>query len=94
MRVLCAYDLCRCLRIGWIDWQWLDAIRRAQRLGPLQTVDLEVGCLNGLLPASYECYDRLVAQVWGRRRVLLIDPGQVCVHSNAYSQTNSVTTDN
>ena len=62
---------------GGIDWRWLDAYRRAQRHGPLVSVELEVGCMNGLLPASYECCDRLCAQVWGRQRVLLMDPGQV-----------------
>lgn len=59
-----------------IDWEWLEGLQRAQRFGPVLRVDLEAGSAGGLLPASYECADRLLAQVAGRRRVLLLPPGQ------------------
>jgi 4-hydroxy 2-oxovalerate aldolase len=36
---------------------------------------LEAGTAGGLLPAQYECQDRLLVQVTGRRRVLLLGPG-------------------
>jgi hypothetical protein len=32
---------------------------------------------DGLLPARYETHDRLMAQIRGRRRVLLLNPLQV-----------------
>lgn len=59
-----------------IDWEWLEGLQRAQRFGPVLRVDLEAGSTGGLLPACYECSDRLLAQVAGRRRVLLLPPWQ------------------
>lgn len=59
-----------------IDWEWLEGLQSAQRFGPVLRVELEAGSAGGLLPAAYECADRLVAQVAGRRRVLLLPPGQ------------------
>ena len=59
-----------------IDWEWLAGLQRSQRHGPVLRVDLEAGTAGGLLPAQYECQDRLLAQVTGRRRVLLLGPGQ------------------
>ena len=59
-----------------VDWEWLAGLRRAQRFGPVLRVELEVGGSGGLLPAAYDPTDRLVAQVAGRRRVLLLPPGQ------------------
>ncbi|KAL4452346.1 hypothetical protein ABPG75_008008 [Micractinium tetrahymenae] len=59
-----------------IDWEWLEGLQRAQRYGPVLRVDLEAGSAGGLLPASYESTDRLLAQVAGRRRVLLLPPEQ------------------
>lgn len=61
---------------GAIDWGWLGGLRRAQRHGPILRVDLEAGGSGGLLPAQYDTADRLLAQVAGRRRVLLLPPGQ------------------
>ena len=61
---------------GNIDWEWLAGLLRSQRHGPVLRVDLEAGTAGGLLPAQYECQDRLLVQVTGRRRVLLLGPGQ------------------
>jgi hypothetical protein len=57
-----------------IDWAWLAGLRRAQRFGPVLGVQLEAGTANGLLPARYAVHDELLAQVAGRRRVLLVGP--------------------
>ncbi|KAK9814645.1 hypothetical protein WJX72_009229 [[Myrmecia] bisecta] len=59
-----------------VDWRWLQGLQQAQRFGRVARVDLEVGTTNGLLPARYEVHGRLLAQVQGRRRVLLISPSQ------------------
>ena len=40
-------------------------------------VQLQMGPPNGLLPARYERHDRLLAQLTGRRRILLLPPSQV-----------------
>lgn len=61
---------------GGVDWGWLAGLRRSQRYGPVTRVDLDAGTTGGLLPAQYELEDRLVVQVTGRRRVLLLNPGQ------------------
>ena len=57
-----------------VDWRWLAGLRRSQRHGPVLRVDLEAGSAGGVLPARYECRDTLLAQVAGRRRVLLLSP--------------------
>ena len=67
------------LPVGFIDWKWLQALRTAQRMGQVSGVRLEVACANALMPAQYEQTDRLIAQLWGRRRMLLFGPGQVRV---------------
>ena len=61
---------------GGVDWEWLAGLLRSQRYGPVLRVDLDAGTADGLLPAQYECHDRLMAQVTGRRRVLLLSPEQ------------------
>ena len=61
---------------GGVDWGWLGGLLRAQRFGPVLHCDVEAGGRGGLLPARYECCDRLLAQAAGRRRVLLLPPGQ------------------
>lgn len=61
---------------GGLDWGWLGGLRRSQRYGPVLRADLEAGGQGGLLPAAYETCDRLLTQVAGRRRVLLLPPGQ------------------
>ena len=62
---------------GRIDWLWLHSLLHAQKHGPVLRLELQAGPPNGLLPARYECIDRLLAQVTGRRRILLIPPSQV-----------------
>ena len=62
---------------GKIDWLWLHSLLHAQKHGPVLQVQLQIGPPNGLLPARYELLDRLLAQVNGRRRILLIPPSQV-----------------
>ena len=61
---------------GGIDWAWLDGLQCSQRFGPVLGVELEAGTANSLLPARYQRQDLLLAQVAGRRRVLLLSPGQ------------------
>ena len=50
-------------------------------MGHVSGVKLEVACANALMPAQYQQTDRLLAQLWGRRRVLLFNPDQVSVAS-------------
>ena len=57
-----------------IDWLWLNGLCRSQAFGPVLKVDLEAGITDGLQPARYSLQDELMAQVSGRRRVLLIPP--------------------
>ena len=72
----CGSALAPDLRDG-VDWTWLAGLQRSQRYGPVLSVDVEAGgSTGGLLPARYECNDRLLAQVAGRRRVLLLSPEQ------------------
>jgi Cupin-like domain len=59
---------------GAIDWAWLNGLCRSQAFGPLMKVDLEAGVADGLQPAHYSLQDALLAQICGRRRVLLIPP--------------------
>lgn len=72
---VCGVGLADDLR-GGIDWEWLSGLLRTQKHGPVLRVDLEAGSTGGLFPAAYECEDRLMVQVTGRRRVLLMGPGQ------------------
>jgi hypothetical protein len=46
-------------------------------MGHVRAIKLEVGVANALMPARYEQTDQLIAQLWGRRRVLLFGPDQV-----------------
>ena len=57
-----------------IDWAWFDNLRKSQGFGPVLRVDLEAGTTGGLQPARYSLQDELLAQLQGRRRVLLIPP--------------------
>lgn len=57
-----------------IDWAWLDGLRRSQGFGPVLRIDLEAGTTGGLQPARYSLQDEFLAQIRGRRRVLLIPP--------------------
>ncbi len=57
-----------------IDWRWLNGLCRSQAFGPVLKVDLEAGVTDGLQPARYSLQDELMAQITGRRRVLLIPP--------------------
>jgi len=57
-----------------IDWLWLNGLCRSQAFGPVMKVDLEAGVRDGLQPARYSLQDELLAQLTGRRRVLLIPP--------------------
>ncbi|BDA49058.1 probable hypoxia-inducible factor 1-alpha inhibitor [Coccomyxa sp. Obi] len=66
-----------------IDWQWLEEAQNIHRWGGLRGVNLEVGSCNGLQPARYHTHDRLLAQVAGRRRVLLISPAYA--HAGMYA---------
>eukprot|EP00887_Chlorella_sp_A99_P002105 scaffold21.g2105.t1 len=61
---------------GGVDWAWLEGLQRSQRFGPVLGVELEAGTADGLLPARYQRHDLLLAQVAGRRRVLLFSPDQ------------------
>ena len=57
-----------------IDWIWFQGLRGSQGFGPVIRVDLEAGTRGGLLPAQYSLQDEFLAQISGRRRVLLIPP--------------------
>lgn len=57
-----------------IDWSWLTGIQSSQGFGPVYKVDVEAGTSGGLQPARYLMVDSLLAQVSGRRRVLLLPP--------------------
>ncbi len=57
-----------------IDWRWLNGLCCSQAFGPVMRVDLEAGVTDGLQPARYSLQDEILAQVSGRRRVLLIPP--------------------
>ena len=46
-------------------------------MGQVSGIRLEVACANALMPAQYQQTDRLLAQLWGRCRVLLLGPDQV-----------------
>lgn len=52
--------------------------RQAGGFAPSGTAALQAGPDGCLLPARYETHDTLVAQLQGRRRVLLVPPEQVC----------------
>ncbi|KAK9844525.1 hypothetical protein WJX74_003603 [Apatococcus lobatus] len=64
-------DLKECL-----DWQWLRQLLHGQATGNVTSTQLQVGSTGSLLPASYQSHDRLLVQVTGRQRVLLISPDQ------------------
>jgi len=57
-----------------INWQWLESLLKSQKHGPITSIDLELGTIDSLLPARYALQDRLMVQVTGRRRILLISP--------------------
>jgi hypothetical protein len=85
--VLCTFT-CGGAFAGKIDWLWLHSLLHAQKHGPVLQVQLRIGPPNGLLPARYELLDRLLAQVNGRRRVLLIPPSQVSHQSSCCANLN------
>ncbi|KAK9832042.1 hypothetical protein WJX81_001230 [Elliptochloris bilobata] len=60
-----------------IGWQWLQEARRAHRWGSVMGVDLELASGDLLQPARYSTRDRLLVQIAGRRRVLLLAPAHV-----------------
>lgn len=70
-------DECCATSAGRVDWVWLHSLLHAQKHGPVMRVQLQMGPPNGLLPARYERHDRLLAQLTGRRRILLLPPSQV-----------------
>ncbi|GMH34419.1 hypothetical protein BSKO_02253 [Bryopsis sp. KO-2023] len=57
-----------------IDVEWMESLCADQKWPSVDHVSLDILSKNGLLPASYECHDRLIAQVSGRRRILLFNP--------------------
>lgn len=57
-----------------IDWSWLTSLQASQGFGPVYKIDIEAGTSGGLQPARYLTVDSLVAQLSGRRRVLLLPP--------------------
>lgn len=65
---------------GRVDWAWLHSLLHAQKHGPVMRVQLQMGPPNGLLPARYERHDRILTQLTGRRRILLMPPSQVLTH--------------
>lgn len=46
-----------------LDWVWLAGLQQSQQWGPVASVDLEIGTLGSLLPAKFECHDRIFVQV-------------------------------
>ena len=57
-----------------VAWEWLHGLRRSQGFGPIIRVDVEAATTGALQPARYDLSDQLIAQLRGRRRVLLFPP--------------------
>ena len=57
-----------------LDWEWLLPLLGAHRFGPVAEVRLCGGMRDGLLPARYDPWERLLCGIAGRRRVLLLSP--------------------
>lgn len=59
-----------------LDWPLLQQLLHAGLWAPTGSLHLVAGGNDALLPARYETHDRLLTQVSGRQRVLLLPPGQ------------------
>eukprot|EP00873_Tetraselmis_striata_P002029 jgi/Tetstr1/422293/TSEL_013137.t1 len=57
-----------------INWEWLDSLRPFGKLGRLSHMNLQVMGMNSLVPLKYDLQDRLLCQVRGRTRCLLVSP--------------------
>lgn len=57
-----------------VDTVWFNSFLQAQKFGSVSAVHMQIGTLDGLLPAQYNLSDRFLAQMTGRRRILLIPP--------------------
>ncbi|UPR02111.1 JmjC domain-containing protein [Chloropicon primus] len=70
---ICGSPLRRDL-MGSVDWSWMISYLGAQNFGSIRDVHLHCGTRNSLHHCKYENIDRLLVQVRGRTRVLLLDP--------------------
>lgn len=57
-----------------VRWQWLFSFLGSQNFGSVRDCSLHCGTRNGLHPCKYEESERLVAQITGKTRFLLIPP--------------------
>ncbi|DBA69067.1 TPA: hypothetical protein ACH3X2_013228 [Trebouxia sp. C0005] len=55
-----------------ISWEWLQALQKLARFGSVGTVSLQSAGCDALCPAQYQTHERLLAQVTGSQRLLLI----------------------
>ncbi|KAL3143189.1 hypothetical protein ABBQ38_002046 [Trebouxia sp. C0009 RCD-2024] len=67
--------LCQELQ-GSVRWDWLQALQKLVRFGSASTVTLQAASFDSLMPAQYQPHERLLAQVTGCQRILLIPPNQ------------------
>lgn len=59
-----------------LDWALLQQVLQAGHWAPAGSLHLLAGGSDALLPARYETRDRLLCQVSGRQRLLLLAPDQ------------------
>ena len=57
-----------------IDWDWIHSMLVSQKYTGVQSVHLEAGTKDALLPARYATQDEFLLQMSGRRRIVLISP--------------------
>ncbi|KAL0039566.1 hypothetical protein WJX77_002084 [Trebouxia sp. C0004] len=55
-----------------ISWDWLQALQKLARFGSVDKVSLQSAGCDALCPAQYQTHERLLAQVTGSQRLLLI----------------------
>jgi hypothetical protein len=59
-----------------LDWPLLQQVLQAGHWTGAGSIQLQAGGNDALLPARYHTADRLLVQVSGRQRVMLLPPGQ------------------